>query len=229
MPIGLIATAIGLAIGVATAVISVPVAVFMAVVSIASYIFAPETPELAASPTYQSDHIKNTISEGYFVSRCYGRCKLGGNKLRFSAADSEDIVGVVGHCLGPVKGAVSYQVNDIDWTDLNCHGPCQKLEYTGTRTQTEFTGWQLSSKASAYRNIAYTIFHLGNRANEHVSYDPNITVVMDGLLCAPLAGGADAFTRNPAVILYDWYLNVEGYSAGDLDLNAFKSLEEFWN
>ncbi|MFH1616906.1 MAG: hypothetical protein ABIG61_17710, partial [Planctomycetota bacterium] len=46
------------------------------------------------------------------------------------------------------------------------------------------------------------------------------------LLCAPLAGGADAATRNNAVILYDWYLNVEGYLAANLDLNAFKSLEE---
>ncbi len=175
---------------------------------------------IPSSPTYASDRIGNTITEGVFVSRCYGTCKIGGNKLRFNAATDTDLRIIVGHSYGPVSGVSRVEVNDLEWSTLT--GSHTKTEYTGTRTQT--VDARFSSNASAFRNIAYHAFTFAKN-DQQIGYNPNVTVIMDGLLCAPLAGGADAFTRNPAVILYDWYLNVEGYSAGDLDLNAFKSLE----
>ncbi len=166
------------------------------------------------------DRIGNTMSEGVFVSRTYGTCKIGGNKIRFNAATDTDLRVIIGHCMGPVSGVSRYEVNDLEWSTLT--GSHSKTEYTGTRTQT--ADGRFSSDASAYRSIAYTAFTFAKN-DQQVGYNPNVTVTMDGMLCAPLAGGASAFTRNPAVILYDWLINVEGYSAGDLDLNAFKSLE----
>jgi len=173
------------------------------------------------SPTYSSDRVGNTISEGVFVARCYGKCKIGGNKIRFNDPDDSDLRIIVSHCQGTVNGITEWQINDVEWSELT--GSHTKTEYTGTRTQTADA--RFSTKASAYRSMAYTAFTFV-KDDKQIGYNPNITVIMEGLKCAPLAGGADAFTRNPAVILYDWYLNVEGYSAGDLDLNAFKSLEE---
>jgi hypothetical protein len=187
-------------------------------------LFVPDIPDFdsGGSPTYNSDRIGNTISEGVMVSRCYGKCKIGGNKIRFNDPDATDLRLIVAHCLGEVEGIIEWQVNDIEWSELT--GSHTKTEYTGTRTQTADA--RFSSRAGAYRDMAYTAFTFV-KDDKQVGYNPNITVIMEGLKCAPMAGGADAFTRNPAVILYDWYLNVEdGYSAGDLDLNAFKSLEE---
>jgi len=189
-------------------------------------LFMPDPPSFpAGSATYDSERIVNTISEGSFVSRCYGKCKIGGNKLRFNEHDASSLRIIVGHCIGPVEGSTRIEVNDIEWSELAALNPGTntKTEYTGTRTQT--VDARFSSRASAFRGIAYTAFTF-DKQQQLIGYNPNITVIMEGLKCAPLAGGADAFTRNPAVILYDWYLNVEGYSAGDLDLNAFKSLEE---
>ena len=173
------------------------------------------------SPTYNgSDRVANTISEGVFIARGYGRCKIGGNKIRFNAADASDLRIILAHCMGPVQGAVSYQVNDIDWGDLS--GSQSKTEYTGTETQT--ADGRFTTDACAYRGIAYTAFTF-EKNNKQIGSNPNITTVMDLLLCAPLDGGADEHTRCPGVIMYDWYVNVEGYDPSELDLNEFKSLE----
>lgn len=182
----------------------------------------PDIPELSTSPTYKSadGRISNTISEGIFISRCYGKCKIGGNQIRFNDPDDSDLRVIIAHCLGEVEGITRWEVNDIEWSELN--GSHTKSEYKGTRSQTPDA--RFSDKASAYRSIAYTATTFV-KDDRQIGINPRITVVMEGLLCAPLAGGADAFTRNNAVTLYDWYLNVEGYSADDLDLNAFKSLE----
>lgn len=181
----------------------------------------PDIPEMGGSPTYASDRIGNTISEGIPCSRCYGKPKIGGNKIRFNDKDASDLRIIVAHCQGEINNITRYEVNDIEWSELT--GSHTKTLYKGNRTQTP--DGRFTDKASAYRGIAYTAFTF-EKNDKQIGYDPTITAVTEGLLCVPLAGGADAFTRNPAVELYDWYLNVEGYSAGDLDLNAFKSLEE---
>ena len=184
----------------------------------------PSLPELGSSPTYRGDSIVNTCSEDITVARLYGKTKIGGNKLRYNDPDASDFRLILGHCSGPVEGVVSYEVNGIAWGDLT--GSHTKTEYTGTRTQNPDN--RFIAEASAYRSIAYTAFTF-EKNDQQIGSDPNITVIMNGLLCAPLAGGADAFTRNPAVIMYDWLLNVEGYTAGDLDTTAFQSLEELCN
>ena len=186
--------------------------------------FMPDMPDMSNSPTYSSNQIGNTITEGIFEARCYGQCKIGGNKVRFNAADDTDLRVIVAHCIGPVEGISEWYVNDIAWGDLT--GAHTKAEYKGTWAQTADA--RFSVLASAYRGTAYTAFTFVKN-DKQIGYDPNVTCIMEGLLCAPLAGGADAYTRNNSVILYDFYLNVEGRAAGDLDLNSFKSLEALCN
>jgi hypothetical protein len=228
-----VSTVVAVAIGVAVAVATYLVADSM-MPDMPAVPDVPVIPAFAQSPTYADSilpgtkessvstagRIGNTISEGVFVARCYGKCKIGGNKIRFNTADDADLRIIVGHCRGSVLGITRWEVNDIEWSELT--GTHTKTEYTGTRAQT--SDGRFATLASAYRSIAYTAFTFAKN-DQQVGFNPNITVVMNGLLCAPLAGGADAFTRKPAVILYDWYLNVEGYTAAQLDLNAFKSLE----
>jgi len=175
----------------------------------------------ADSPTYaHPNQIGNTISEDVPIARCYGRCKIGGNKIRFNEPDASDLRVIFAHCLGEVNGITEWKVNNIAWADLT--GSHTKTEYKGTRTQT--ADGRFTSRACAYRGVAYTAATF-EKNDKQIGYNPRMTVVMEGLKCTPLAGGSAVFTRNPAVILYDWYLNVEGYSADQLDLNAFKSLE----
>lgn len=198
----------------------------MAVSSLLSNLFTPDIPEPDASPTYNglNDRIGNTITEGIPIARCYGVCKIGGNKIRFNDKDDADLRVIVAHCLGEVEGILTWYINDLEWSTLT--GIHTKTEYKGTRTQT--ADGRFTDKASAYRSIAYTAFTFKKNDNQ-IGYDPNVVVIMQGMKCLPLAGGAKTFSRNPAVILYDWYLNVEGYTAGELDLNAFKSLEALCN
>ena len=183
-----------------------------------------DIPEIGNSPTYASNQIGNTISEGIFASRCYGLCKIGGNKIRFNAADDTDLRIIVSHCLGEIDGITEWYVNDIAWGDLT--GAHTKTEYKGTWAQTADA--RFTSRECAYRGRAYTAFTFVKN-DKQVGYNPNITVTLNGLKCLPLAGGAAAVTRNNAVILYDFYLNVEEKVAGNLDLNSFKSLEALCN
>jgi hypothetical protein len=184
--------------------------------------FDIDMPTAPESPTYNTgDRVGNTTKEGQFVARCYGNCKIGGNKLRFNEGTDSDIRLILGHCMGEIDSITNYYVNDVEWSELT--GTHTKTLYTGTRTQTP--DGRFTSNASAYRSIAYTAFTFAKN-DRQIGYDPNITVELVGKKCVPLAGGSHVTTRNPAVILYDWYLNVEGYSAGELDANAFASLEE---
>ena len=163
----------------------------------------------------------NTMSEGVFVARCYGKCRIGGNKIRYSIPTIDQIRIAIGHCRGEVEGIENLYINDRVWADVP--GSKSWSEYTGTRTQT--ADGRFTSRASAYRDIAYSAFTL-NPQKKAIGNNPQVSVIMEGLKCMPLAGGAGVYTRNPAVVLYDFYQNVEGYSTGGIDTLSFQSLEE---
>jgi len=102
-----------------------------------------------------------------------------------------------------------------------------KNTLVGTRTQApiKVDGEDLFSvEPCAYRGVAHTGFKLTK--NSQVGGFGSVLV--EGLFhkCEPIGGGTAVFSRNPAVILWDWYRNVEGYAAAELDENAFLSLEE---
>ncbi|GAJ05170.1 unnamed protein product, partial [marine sediment metagenome] len=77
-----------------------------------------DTPEFNQSPTYGSGQILNTISEGVPVARCYGRCKIGVNKIRFNAKDAADLRVIYGVCVGEIDHISSWFINDISSGDL---------------------------------------------------------------------------------------------------------------
>ena len=123
-----------------------PYAVTKATIDLTVDLITPEIPNLpgmpgssmpggTSSPTYRSDNIGNTISEGIWVARCYGRCKIGGNKLRFSDPDDASLKMIVAHCIGPVQGIVILYVNDVPFSAGGTWSH-SVTEYTGTRTQT---------------------------------------------------------------------------------------------
>jgi len=85
---------------------------------------------------------------------------------------------------------------------------------------------------SAYRGIAYSAFTFSKE--NQIGWNPNITAVGDWLLCTPIgevvSGGSDkVFSRNPAVVAYDWYINVEDYKYSEMDIGAFRGLEAYCN
>ena len=195
--------------------------------AIASEALIPDLsiPDFDESLTYGSNQIRNTISEGIPVARCYGLCKVGANKIRYNAKDASDSKIIYGVCVGEVDAIATFYVNDIVSTDLKA-GAFTPTVYEGSRAQTP--DGRFADRASAYRGMAYVAATFA-KEDSQVGADPHLAVIVGGLKCAPLAGGADAFTRNNAVVMYDWYLNVEGYTAGDINLNSFKSLEALCN
>ena len=75
----------------------------------------------------------------------------------------------------------------------------------------------------SYRGVAHTGLSL-----KKTSQISNLSsVLVEGLFteCEPIGGGTKVFSRNPAVIMWDFYRDVENYEIADLDINAFKSLE----
>ena len=183
----------------------------------------PDIPEYDKSPTYgnKSGQIANPISEGIPVARCYGRCKIGANKIRFNDPDATDLRIIFGLCVGQILSIDKCWMNDIEW-DTPLIGIPSKSEYVGTRTQTPDA--RFTDEASAYRGMAYLAVTLPKESSQ-IGSDPHLTAVVYGLLCAPIGGGVKEYTNNNAVVLYDWYTEVEGYSANDINLNSFKSLQ----
>ena len=223
------------------------------------YIFDPYSaykrsmmPDQSTSPTYASDQIRNLTAEGVPVSRCYGKCKIGGNKIRFSPDKSLTlsefksefptfafgsggltdirIMGsmyheeyeyetekdyfdmLVAHCQGEVQGVVTYYINDIEWSELEGENH-SKTEYCGTRSQLTDSRFSVDILGSPYRDMAYTAFTL-NDTDKQVGRNPQVAVVMEGIKCLSLTNdiATMSFSRNNAVILADWYSNVERYS-----------------
>ena len=158
----------------------------------------PDASNFDKSPTYSSNQIRNTISERIPVSRCYGRCLIGANKIRFNAKDDADLRVIFAFCVGEISDYRQYWINDVYFTSLQTDAVTSRTEYLGTRTQTPDA--RFTVKPSAYRDIAYLAITFP-KPHKQVGEDPHVLQEIDALLCAPLAGGADAFTRNPAVTM----------------------------
>ena len=80
----------------------------------------PDIPDFDASPTYGTNQIRNTISEGVPVARCYGRCKIGVNKIRYNEKDASDLRIIYGVCVGEIDHMSTWFINDISSGDQFC-------------------------------------------------------------------------------------------------------------
>ncbi|MFH1623542.1 MAG: hypothetical protein ABID54_00110 [Pseudomonadota bacterium] len=99
-----------------------------------------------------------------------------------------------------------------------------KSEYTGTLTQTADS--RFADQAQAYRGLAYLALTL-EAADSQIGGTPTITSVIEAKKLATIDGGAPAFTRNPAVILYHIYTDLEGITSAELNTTAFQALETY--
>lgn len=87
-----------------------------------------------------------------------------------------------------------------------------------------------TGRNSAYRGVAYSAFTF--EKNQQTGWWPNINAAGDWLLCTPIgeivSGASDkVFSRNPAVVMYDWYVNIENYSYYEMNIAEFRSLETY--
>ena len=191
----------------------------------------PDT--LADSSTYGHSTPMNTVQEGTVVPLAYGLVKLGGNIIRTNNPADGDLRIILAHCQGEINGyhvadsKDQVWVNDILFDDLlftEADPPHNtKTLYTGTFTQTAST--HFTTKSCAYRGIAYTFFIFVK--SDQIGDQPVMHALIEAKKCIPIGGGTAVWTRNPAKILYDFLLNVEGYSTSELDTNAFNSLATY--
>jgi hypothetical protein len=150
-------------------------------------------------PSY-ADNMSNLMSSSAPIPLAFGRVKTAGNIVRVS----------------PTKGVVA-----------NVH---TKTEYSGTSVQTADS--RFVDKAQAYRETAYLAFTFNHREEakrdwKQVTGNPTITSVVDTKLIPPIAGGSDAFTRNPAVMYWYLYTVMEGRKSSDLNQAEFQALETY--
>lgn len=103
---------------------------------------------------------------------------------------------------------------DIDAQTITCSGS----SHSGTEGRFDEAGY-----SQAYRGIAYIIVKL--KATVKLGGNPTVTTVIEGKKCTPLTGGAKAYTRNPAVAIYDFLTNVVGIDSGDIDVSSFQTVE----
>lgn len=178
-------------------------------------------PEVEAAP----EHDVNVIEEGVVIPIGYGYFVMAGNIVRVNNPNDNTLKMVVGHCQGEIETLFSWFVNDVEYGDLSSASH-YKAYATGTYTQTvpQQGGVDIfNDKDSAYRGLAYTIMNL-DKNDKAIRGTPKVKTVGRLKKCEPIGGGATAFSRSPATILWNFYRNVEGYAAASLDSNAFNSL-----
>jgi len=167
------------------------------------------------------------------VPIAFGKIKTAGNMVRAETAGENDTYRnyIVAFCQGEISSYDSVYINDILWADLTEGFTHTKTEYTGTFAQTADA--RFTNQAQAYRGTAYIAFTLhhtkrgkGRPPNMQVM-NANFSTVLDGTECTPIAGGAATFTRNPAVILWHIYTQLEGRATSELDQTAFQALETY--
>lgn len=208
----------------------------------------PDIPDFAGySPTY-ADKISNTMGESVPIARAYGRCKIGGNIARIEEGtnDGDDIghyAVVYAHCQGPVSGVLVSGTSDKYWINnklLNDLGtddihPGVHTFYSGTTNQNDAGApanvANYAVRACAYRGAAYTLWDF--KKIHEVGNKPTCVIEGDWLKVTPIGGekgnSGASYTNNPAHVLYDFYVNVEGYDVSQLDTTTFTTLETHCN
>jgi parallel beta-helix repeat protein len=223
-------TAVGLSIGAGFA--AAGGLAYMAATTVGALTSIPELPKVGqASPTYGKDFLYVTIAEGIPIGRAYGLLRLAGNVIRTNEATDADLRMIVAHCMGEASAPLAYDVNEVLWDGLGISGTTTYTFHSGTTSQFADTRFpSVSGVSSPYHGLAYTAFTLPKDTNQ-VGNSPNVTVTGHWQKCTPIGGpkgaGAKIWSNNPAVVMYDWYVNVEGFSVEEMDNDKFRELETY--
>jgi len=185
--------------------------------------------DLTKSNTYGADYTYPvlTVEEGTPVPRAYGRVRMAGNIIRANAPDDATyIIALIGHCRGPVDSLLTNWINNLPRAEFET--TTKEIGYfTGTTTQSYCT-YFTDDKRCTYRGLAYTALRITK--GDEINTVSNVNVALRGLLCLDIGqdtGGTKSWTRDPAQILWDWYITVEGYVAADLNSARFTALQAY--
>ena len=217
----------------AAAITSTTTAVFIAQVGILAISIAlqevlKENPEdNNKSDTYNYAHPRTTIQEGIPIAKAYGVAQVAGNVVRSNDPAQSYLKLIIIHGNGPIEEISSWKFNKIEYSELESIDS-NWLDYeTGTFTQTimQKGGSDFFDKQPcAYRGLAYTAVSF--KKDAQINGVPSVLVSGRMSLCEPIGGGAKVFSRNPAVVMWDFYRSVDGYEIADLSIDDFKSLED---
>jgi len=111
---------------------------------------------------------------------------------------------------------VDVDPDSADYQSIVCSGS----GHSGTTGRVDEGGF-----SQAYRGLAYLALQL--KATSKLNGQITVTSVVEGKKVTPLAGGAKAFSRNPAVIVYDFLTDVIGIPSGDIDVTTFQTVETY--
>ena len=121
-------------------------------------------------------------------------------------------------------------INEVEWDALETkkNKPHRYVVHSGANNQSNVNE-VFDEKVCNYRGVAVTEFDLVK--NDEIKSLSNINVIGHFQKCILIGSGGSSptrsWTRNPAQILWDWYIDVEKYDYTDLDRNAFKALETY--
>jgi hypothetical protein len=174
-----------------------------------------------SSPNLDTDEPILTVSKDTPIGVAYGINLLSGNLIRQNAFNEEDyILAMVDFGEGEWSDIMGHFVNGNNYWDLiDSHS---KWEHLGSASQSGVTNiW--SDNPFCFRNNVICEYKL--KKGDGLTMLNNIQLVSR---CKKVNwtgwGATKYFSRNPAAILWDWYVNIKGISSNELDANAFTSL-----
>jgi len=191
----------------------------------------PDLPEVGKeSKTYQDNYPRATVQEGTPVPMVIGRAPVAGNIVRQNDAKAADYIEfIICHGRGQVDEFLGHFINGVEWTDLRNANHARWVQ-EGESNQSGITHLFSDAEASNYRGYALTEVRLAK--GDEIRGLENIWAVGMWRLCLDIgqdAGGTTSWTRNPAQVIWDYYITQEGYTAAELNENAFLALEEYCN
>ena len=240
-----------LAVVVVTAVINM--ALMMALSLLISKIFAPEEPnidelmggmgsDLGIGANYKGAFPVVTITQGTPVQECFGKVRCGGNIIRGNDPEDEDSSNmIIVHSSNQsevTKYTIShvthfaYYLNDALIDDLTSYNTTNHnthyWSWSGSTAHTTPVNHLFSDKLSAFRGLSLS--EIRGHKDEQFRGLSNVNVI--GNFAMPLeigqdAGGARSFSRNPAQVMWSWYIDKEGYAASGLSQAAFQALFDY--
>ena len=181
------------------------------------------------SATYDGPHPTITVESGTPIAWAVGLVRVAGNIIRqndMNDTGNNYIKAMVCHGEGEWEEILGHYVNDEPWDEM--FGPASEYwEHLGTATQSGVTNL-FDIENYNYRNKVITEYNM--HRNNRVYYLRNINVVAKAYKCLEIgeaSGGTDSWTRNPAQILWHFYIEKENRAVAELDTNAFTALSSY--
>jgi hypothetical protein len=176
--------------------------------------------------------ISTTMEENIPIPRIYGKIKTSGNVLQGGNNNLH-----VAFSEGEIYAISELRINNVSAADIEPDDDGTEISYNvyyGTTTQEPDDRLDITENIlykQAYRGIAYIAFTFPKTLQVSAGV-PSVTATIQGIKCRPLSdltAGTPAYTRNPAVILADFALNIKKYSVTDIDTASFQALEAYCN